>query len=396
MSRKMVLGLGNNIDYEVAWDAGKIQQLATQMHIGAAHLCQPHAITSIKELLCSILVFLHEGKGGEKHVTDAAIIEEFSQHFRCEITLGGTPVRAAACMAKLGQSPWLHLVSMNDHVRRLLPKDCPYICSAAEEKIFPHLIIQFQAGDTIKLSDTVITAKHSNRIIYVNDADNASMAISPQLEALLKDAQLFLVGGFNAMHDNELLEKRLQATTSAMASLPEGAQVFYEDACFHQPEMSHTVREALLPFVGIYSMNEDEMQTHLGHAVDLLDAQAVAQAMAQLALMIPVPLLVVHTRHWALAYGHHAATMHHALLGGIAMATTRLRLGDCYGAEDYKATLSFPPEPEGLTFSEEISTMLGSDVCCVPSVLVNVAKATTIGLGDAFVGGFLAALGACV
>jgi ADP-dependent phosphofructokinase/glucokinase len=42
--------------------------------------------------------------------------------------------------------------------------------------------------------------------------------------------------------------------------------------------------------------------------------------------------------------------------------------------------------------ANELKKLLGDRICCVPVVHVEGPNATTVGLGDAFVGGFLPAL----
>jgi ADP-dependent phosphofructokinase/glucokinase len=51
-----------------------------------------------------------------------------------------------------------------------------------------------------------------------------------------------------------------------------------------------------------------------------------------------------------------------------------------------------PRHPGGSVFAAGIPERLGDAVRCIPSRLLDVAAPTTIGLGDTFVGGFLAAL----
>ncbi len=46
-------------------------------------------------------------------------------------------------MRKLGYTSALHLVTINEHVRRLIPQDSPYVCSNTKESSYPHLIVQF-------------------------------------------------------------------------------------------------------------------------------------------------------------------------------------------------------------------------------------------------------------
>ena len=96
--------------------------------------------------------------------------------------------------------------------------------------------------------------------------------------------------------------------------------------------------------------------------------------------------------YWALAYGENAESVLEALKGGVTMATTRFYYGDDFTVENYKEIERFPPNPEVVVFANELKKLLGDRICCVPVVHVGVPNATTVGLGDAFVGGFLPAL----
>lgn len=102
-----------------------------------------------------------------------------------------------------------------------------------------------------------------------------------------------------------------------------------------------------------------------------------------------VPYVVVHSRSWAAAYGEGSAALRAALESEVAMATTRFCLGDDYAAADYWATLALPTSVEGATFARTINHAGRGTVCCVPVPHVGRATGVTIGLGDAFVGGFL-------
>lgn len=73
-------------------------------------------------------------------------------------------------------------------------------------------------------------------------------------------------------------------------------------------------------------------------------------------------------------------------------AATRYRLGDAFTVADVAATGRLGGGEEGSTFAAGIGGRLGERVCCVAVPRVEVEVPTTIGLGDAFVGGFLAAL----
>lgn len=392
MGKKIVLGLGDNVDYEASWDSGVLESLVSEYGITAAELDPGIAVNSERELLVSMLGFLRDGMGGEQFVADASILERFAARLPCRITLGGTAVRAAIAMRKLGYTSGLHLVTLNDHVRRLLPPDCPYVCSAEQDSLYPHLIIQFVPGTRVAANDIDITACQSNRIIYVNDPDNCNMLLSNELGTFLADAKVFLVSGFNAMRSEELLAERLEALLQSMGQLPANALVFYEDACFHNRALSRQIREALQPFIQIHSLNEDELQAYLGRKLDLFDPGDIAGALRDVSQIIQVPVLVVHTRAWALAWGSDASAYREALQGGIAMAGTRYRLGDDFSENDYCQSLQFPPQQQGALFAVRLNEMLGRQVCCLPSIEAEGGACTTIGLGDAFVGGFISVL----
>ena len=74
------------------------------------------------------------------------------------------------------------------------------------------------------------------------------------------------------------------------------------------------------------------------------------------------------------------------------MAATRFRFGDDFTPADYRETEGLRAEAIGAEFAATLNRLAGHGICCLPSVQVEEGKGTTIGLGDAFVGGFLPAL----
>ncbi len=392
MGEQIVLGFGNNIDYEIVWNSQVIEQLIIAHDITASEIRTDIPIFNIRDLVVSILGFLKSEIGGECFVNSAEIILEFANLFQKKITLGGTSVRAAIAMRKLGYTSALHLVTINDHVRKMIPPDNPWVCSNDQDSFYPHLIVQFYKDICIQVGDIVIRTKTANRIIYVNDPDNVSMEISPDFASLVADTQVFLISGFNAMQNSELLANRLEKLLRIIQSLPPDATIFYEEACFHDLNLGMQVREALIDVIDIYSLNEDELQGYLGGNIMLLDPVKVYGALQDLCQLLPVPTLVVHTKYWALAFGVHAVRYAKSLQGGITMATTRFRLGDDFSSADYLETEGLPSEIEKIAFTTTLSKLAGETICCLPSLQVKESKVTTIGLGDSFVGGFLSAL----
>jgi ADP-dependent phosphofructokinase/glucokinase len=392
MKESIALGFGDNVDYEIVWDSQVIENLILEYDIHHDELDINRVVNNERDLLISILSFLRSGSGGERIVTSSEMLEDFSQHFEKKITLGGTPVRAAIAMRKLGSTSALHLVTLNDHVRKLIPRDSPYVCSNTGDSLHPHLIVQFGKDTRVKASNIDICASQANRIIYHHDDDNITMNLNEDFADLITDARIFLLSGFNAMTSEELLRKRLETLLGILEKLPEDALVYYEDAGYHEPTFRQLIFRTLARKISIVSLNEDELQGYLGRRLDLLNVVQIKEALVDLQKQLSVPVIVVHSRYWALAYGEDVARFSKALKGGATMATTRFCYGDEFTVEHYKKIESLSPNTEGAVFTDALNKLLGKGICCVPVAQVGQLNATTIGLGDAFVGGFLSAL----
>ena len=393
MNQKIALGFGNNIDYEIVWNRRVVEALVLQYGIRSDELNNSGtAIDSERDLLATILDFMRRGVGGERFVASNDIIEIFARRFDFKITLGGTPVRAAIAMGQLGHTAALHLITLNDDVRRLLPDGCPYVCSNAQDSRYPHLIVQYERGCRVTVNDIDIRAGASNRLIFHCNADNIAMRINEDFGDLIREARVMLVSGFNAVQGKSQLNERLDAVTRLLDQLPADALVFSEDAGNMRAWHYQLLFQKLGRRINIFSMNEDELGAHLGEPVDLLDAAAMLRALVELRTLIPAPTIVVHCRHWALAFGADAKHCQEALQAGVDLATTRFRHGDDVTLAAYQAVQSLPRDPAGAAFADAITNLGDGMVACAVVADVPQTGGTTIGLGDAFVGGFLPAL----
>ena len=276
--------------------------------------------------------------------------------------------------------------------RRLLPPACDYISSAREDTLYPHLIVQYDQGIRVQVGDINLHAPFPNRLIYVNDPANEALVLSDELGSMLRDADIFLISGFNSMRDQDALDERLFTLRRHMRQLPSDALVYYEDAAFHEPAFSRRVRNALLEVIDVYGLNEDEMQAHLGYRVDLLSVTEVEQALKSLRTLIPAPTLVVHTKYWSLVLGAGASEYAEAVRSGMVMASAHYCYGDDFTDEQHELIRSLPMRPGARAFATALEERMGAVVRCLPGFTLDVAHPTTVGLGDAFVGGFLAAL----
>lgn len=387
---RVLLGLGGCVDYELKVTAGVLEQLIAEHGIAAADLTAAATVTSERDLVVSILGYVARGAGGEHFVASAPALSTFANRFPHRETLGGTSVRAGILMSRLGVPSTLHLVSVNDTFRRLLPADGDYINSGAGDTFYPHLIVQYDKGLRVRASDIDIVAPFPNRLIYVNDPANGAMLLTDDLGDRLGTADVVLISGFNAMRDEAELAERLASLKEHLRRRPSGAVTYFEDAAYHQPAFSRRVRDALLDEIDVYGLNEDELQSYLGRRVDLLSAEDVAEALRAVHALIPVPTLVLHTTYWALTFG--SGEYADALDTGTVMAATRYCHGDDFTDEDVQRLRRRPRRPESVAFAAALRSRLGDTVHCVPGFALDVENPTTVGLGDTFVGGFLAEL----
>ncbi|GEB45519.1 hypothetical protein MTE01_14640 [Microbacterium testaceum] len=390
MGQDLVLGLGGTVDYEIRWDAAVLAALAAEHGIRLDELTTTTPIIDERALVVTVLAFLATGGGGERFVLTSDIVERFAAHFDKAVTLGGTGVRAGIALDRIGVPTVQHLVSIDDTVRRLLPASMRIVSSATRDTLDPHLIVQYPEGATVRVVDGAVTAPASNRLIFANDSPNREMAIADGLGDALEGAAAFLVSGFNTMQDADLLEARLDDLAAAMQRLPADALVYYEDAGFYRREFSAHVRRRLLERVDVYGMNEDELQEYLGRSVDLLSPDDVGAALAEAHHLIPARALIVHTKYWALAVGPSAARHAAGLESAVRTAATRYRLGDACTAADLDVTAGLGRHPGGTAVVAALRR--SGRAVGVPAYLIDTADPTTIGLGDTFVGGFLAAV----
>ena len=389
MKERIALGFCNNVDYEIVWNADVLEDLIRRYKIRGDELQLPGEIRSQRDLLISILGFMKVAAGGERFVTSSAVIERFARRFQKKITLGGTSVRAAIAMRKFGYTSALHLITLNDHVRRLIPADSPYVCSNAHDSTHPHLIVQFRKGDQVRAGDIDIRASQPNRVIYHCNADRIAMKLSEEFADLITDAQVLLISGLNAIQSKPLLADRLQTLVRIMESLPINATVFFEDGGYYDPDHRRMIHRALGQRIDIYSLNEDELQSQISRKLALHNMEQLRLALPDLRRRIPRATIVLHTSNWALAYGDRAKSLEKALKAGTSLATTRFCFGDDFTVEEFQRIKSLPAADENNRFADAMNKLPGESVCCAPVADVEQTGGTTIGLGDAFVGGFL-------
>lgn len=391
MTQDLFLGFGNNVDYEVKLDVQILKDMAEYYRITDEDI-KDVDIRDIRSLLISIFAHMQTGRGDERIVASNEILDEFTKYFNYSASMGGTPIRAALALSKLGIDSFLHYTSYNDLIKRYTPPRCRVVTSSESEQIFPHLIIQFNKGDTIESENLHISAPKANRIIYHRDIDVQELMINPAFFDEASRARAIGMSGFNAIQDEDVLRDRLLLVSDRLKKLPDSCLVYYEDGGFYNNAFRNVVSEVIGPQIDIHGMNEDELQTVIGKKIRLYDVDEVIEALECAKRSSRSKCLLVHTSEWALIYGDGCTRYGKFIKNGINLATTRLIYGDCFTIDDYYSVKDLNLKKESVEFKSVIERLSSTEVFCEPSYSVANKNLTTIGLGDSFVGGFLSAI----
>ena len=125
--------------------------------------------------------------------------------------------------------------------------------------------------------------------------------------------------------------------------------------------------------------------------MSMTDPEDLVSLMKSLRVLSGVRNVVVHTADYAAVMGEDAQAVATAAAVGCQMASTRFAYGDDFTAEDFRAMARVAYSPVGLYLTAS-PVVRKAGVHIAPSHAVKIADPTTIGLGDAFVGGMVLAL----
>lgn len=396
MKKQIALGFQNTVDFELAWEPHTLEQLIEQHGIGKQDIRCDIPIQTERDLLLVLLSYMMAGTGSERTVRSSEVTRGFASHFSYQVTLGGTAIRAAIAMSQIGVPSTVHACSLNRHFTALIPDSVSWLASVPDEgeNFHPHVILQYPLHAHIHANDIDFTTQRANRVIFAHDPPSEQLYIHPGFAQAIAGSNVFLAASYNVIREESVLRDRLRSTIDIIRSLPADCVTVMEDACFESPRIRQVVTDTLSPYLHLFSMNEDELQDRAGQSFDLLDPKAVAQAIQTVYQQIRVPILVCHTAYWALAYGQNPESVCTALESGIAMAATRFRLGDSFHRSDFEESKRWTDRAAGISFSQALTGYLEPQrlVCLPGKDLDHVPCPTTIGLGDAFIGGMLPAL----
>lgn len=396
MKERIALGFHTCVDYELEWSTQVVKAQIRALNIHADELKMDMDVDSERAIWLVSLAHLQAGIGCEVVPDISELCVNFANHFKYEVTLGGTPTRAAIVLDRLGYPSMLQTSCYNKHVERLMPASVRVLPggSADYSGIYPHVVLQCSGGVRIQANDIDFVTPRENRILISRDVDSLNMPVlDEEYGKMISECQVFLLGSFTEILDSEVLKDRMEKTKRLLSQLPQDAIVVMEDGCYIRKEFRHYVHQQLAPKINVLSMNEDELQQYIGTAIDILDPEAVKKAVEYVYNNTGIKKILVHSEAWALAYGADADGMRTSLDGGVMMSATRFRMGDDFTPDDYLQTKDIPDKADSAAFCEKMGEMLGDKICCIPCKdLSYVKNPTVVGLGDAFAGGLLPGL----
>lgn len=396
MSERIAMGFHTCVDYELVWDTKVVEEQIKAFDIRADELRMDIEVDSERAIWIVCLAHFKEGIGGEAVPSEPEDCERFASHFEYKVTLGGTATRAAIILDGLGYPTLLQTSCYNEHVKRLMPKGVRALPGVDKDhnKVYPHVVLQCRGGVRIHANDIDFVTPRENRIMVSRDFDSLNIPVLPEeFGKMITDVDVFLLGCFSEVIEKDVLKGCMEKTRALLSHLKKDAVVVLEDGCYVKKEFRYYVHEQLAQVIDVLSMNEDELQDYIGRRIDILNPQAVKEALENVRESTGVKTLITHSAAWALAYGENASGMREALEGGSIAASTRFRMGDGFTLKDFEATKEIPDKAEGIRFCEELRGLLGEKVCCIPSKdLSFVEHPTVVGLGDTFAGGLLTGL----
>lgn len=392
MSKNILLGLTNCVDFEVDWSATTINELISLYNIRTSEIKEIQCINSERDLLITILSYFIAGIGKERFVSSCETISAFAKHLQFKPSLGGTSFRASKILDKLGVSSSLHLVTMNEYVSKGLPKLSRPFGNFRDYIVRPHLIIQFSKGDHFLLEEKLFYTPQSNRLIFVNDINSREVTISPEWRKMAETADVILVSGFNSIQDESLLEKRLNEMADSLKNRKKDSLVIVEDAGYHNPNLHQKAIDSLSCNADIFSMNEDELEFHIGEKVNLLSSSHVYKSLLTIKKILLSKMVIIHTRFWTCIIGDNAINYKNSIIEGNAVATTCYRKGYSFSIEDLLQTKQIKFSEESYRFCKELSLINDKSLFCYPTYKIKEERVYPVGLGDAFIGGFISKL----
>ena len=393
MLKEIILGFSSNIDYEINLDKSDFENLVNNSEIDLYNLKELVEVNSTSDLLSIILYSMENGKGGEYFVKDIKIINDFLSNFSYKATLGGTAIRCAYALSILNKEFIVHLSTFNYEVKKIMPDHFNYVFSNLNKKLYPHLIIQYPSNYDLQLKKNISTNK-PERLIFVNDPINENLRINKDIFKRINKCKIFLYSGLNCVKSCEYLDELFPIIQSNLNKMPQNSFSYYEDACYHSKKIAKKVRNYFFNNVDFCSLNEDEFSEFTNNTNFKIDPYVLLQDLKKFKNLYKSKFVVVHTSRWSLIYGQNSKRFSVCITSAVRLSAARMAYGDNLTKFDFNRFKNEISNQKSLKseFSEYFKKVNDKMLFFHPSIEVKVKEPTTVGLGDFFVGGFLASL----
>jgi ADP-dependent phosphofructokinase/glucokinase len=404
------MGFTSNLDLLCDFDVARLNLLLSK-YLPSGDLSKFHSascITTMEELLQTIVYFCANGIGGEVDIADTNAVREL---FHFKNGMGGTATQAALALSEVNGESLVHLTDDSKEVCDLL--DTPNVYVILEDGSIGHtyqlkhcneqelhFIVQFQKGDVIRLGDKEVIIPVSNRLILTKNTVNITVPMwKPYFKWVEENAERIssnVLSSFNCILDPDILRERIDYVAGHVARYhaanPDGI-VYYEDAHYHNSIVRKMVLENLYSVVDIVGMNEEELRYTLHQMYHLqINTDDILECIEGVNFLLKKfrihKGIVVHTKDYAMYVGEPLkADIESGLMYGNILATAKAANG-WYGTPDQvKDVLKLPVSQKGMDNREIVAQSKYRDkTIVVPSRYIDKPK-FTIGLGDSFVGG---------
>lgn len=433
---RIACGFTNNVDVIIALDGERCAALAAD--VGASLAETPVAVAATPAaLLQGLRWFLERGQGGEIPLADAAMADWVGAHFSGRLGLGGTGAQAAQTLARLGRDTLLHVTSLSpaqaalldDSGRILIPTPAglrtPAAAARPADPTLTHFIFEYPAGLALPFPDRTVVTSRANRVIVPFSPLHARLPLDPCFLAAVADpahrVRRALISGYNQIENAAVARARVAETAAAIRRWRQASPdllVHLELGATLAPEVFATILDDLPPHADSVGFNADELAAILAlwgepEAAVLDGVAGVLAGLRRLrrghshsrsrSRSLSGPRLGLHAQDYCLTLTRRDPLRERAALTYASLvAGTRARLGALPTPADLRATgAAAQPSPAGVAAIADLTAAvglrdgvarIGDDwLVAVPTLAVP-DPAGTIGLGDSFTAGLLAAL----
>lgn len=410
LRKHLVFGYTSNLDVIFKWDIEKFNRILDEFLPEKPTGDTEDIINSMEDFARITSGYLIKGMGGSIEVSDIAVCEYLENAFDLEYGLGGNGAQGAAALGALGIPVVVQLTDRSPEVCqklehgdiRLVDEQGQLVSvkgHAQKEPPLYHMILQFTKGDKLKIRGKEYDIPVSNRLILFCDSVHKSVPVPDYFLRYLEehpcDISAYLVAGFDAVVDKQIMQERLDTLCPHYERLKKANPdfvLYFEGADYMNLDVKELLYRSISRYVDILGMNEEELDTQLRRFGKVLDKESLPSVLDGLRAMLhrfPVCGIVLHTKDYAMYFGSRlpGIDIEKGLTIGNLMSATRARLGNYGSLKMCSDSLKMDLSRAGLRFFEELSQMqLDEYVCLVPSRYLEKPK-YTIGLGDTFVAG---------